>query len=73
MSHDDQYDDEDEFGDEYADETYDDSDAYVRGKTHAIIVVAEGASLHGQALIEQLDAMNTGFQFRLTLIKFHLI
>ena len=44
------------------------SDAYVRGKTHAIIVVAEGASLHGQALIEQLDAMNTGFQFRLTIL-----
>jgi 6-phosphofructokinase 1 len=42
------------------------SDAYVRGKTHAIIVVAEGASLHGQALIDNLDAMNTGFQFRLT-------
>src|SRR4029079_10836778 len=33
------------------------SDAYVRGKTHAIIVVAEGASLHGQALMEQLTAM----------------
>ncbi len=44
------------------------SDAYVRGKTHAIIVVAEGAALHGQALIEQLDAMNTGFQFRLTIL-----
>ena len=44
------------------------SDAYVRGKTHAIIVVAEGASLHGQALVEQLDALNTGFQFRLTIL-----
>jgi 6-phosphofructokinase 1 len=44
------------------------SDAYVRGKTHCIIVVAEGARLHGQALIEQLDAMNTGFQFRLTIL-----
>jgi 6-phosphofructokinase 1 len=44
------------------------SDAYVRGKTHAIIVVAEGASLHGQALIDSLDAMNTGFQFRLTIL-----
>ena len=44
------------------------SDAYVRGKTHAILVVAEGARLHGQALIEQLDAMNTGFQFRLTIL-----
>jgi 6-phosphofructokinase 1 len=44
------------------------SDAYVRGKTHAIIVVAEGARLHGQALIEQLNAMNTGFEFRLTIL-----
>ncbi len=44
------------------------SDAYVRGKTHAIIVVAEGASLHGQALIDALNAMNTGFQFRLTIL-----
>jgi 6-phosphofructokinase 1 len=44
------------------------SDAYVRGKTHAIVVVAEGASVHGQALIEQLEAMNTGFQFRLTIL-----
>jgi 6-phosphofructokinase 1 len=40
----------------------------VRGKTHAIIVVAEGASLHGQALMERLNAMNTGFQFRLTIL-----
>jgi 6-phosphofructokinase 1 len=44
------------------------SDAYVRGKTHAIIVVAEGARLHGQALIDSLNAMNTGFQFRLTIL-----
>jgi 6-phosphofructokinase 1 len=44
------------------------SEAYVRGKTHAIIVVAEGASLHGQALVDSIDAMNTGFQFRLTIL-----
>jgi 6-phosphofructokinase 1 len=44
------------------------SDAYVRGKTHAIIVVAEGAHLHASALVEQLDAMNTGFQFRVTIL-----
>ena len=44
------------------------SDAYVRGKTHAIIVVAEGARLHGQALIDQLNATNTGFEFRLTIL-----
>ena len=44
------------------------SEAYVRGKTHAIIVVAEGARLHGQALIDKLDSMHTGFQFRLTIL-----
>lgn len=44
------------------------SDAYIRGKTHAIIVVAEGANLHGQALLDKLNAMNTGFQFRLTIL-----
>jgi 6-phosphofructokinase 1 len=44
------------------------SDAYVRGKTHAIIVVAEGANLHASALMEQLNAMNTGFQFRITIL-----
>lgn len=44
------------------------SDAYMRGKTHAIIVVAEGANMHGQALMERLEAMKTGFQFRLTIL-----
>lgn len=44
------------------------SEAYIRGKTHAIIVVAEGSNPHGQALMEQLNAMNTGFQFRLTIL-----
>jgi 6-phosphofructokinase 1 len=44
------------------------SDAYVRGKTHAIVIVAEGAALQGQALIDQLNAMNTGFHFRLTIL-----
>ena len=44
------------------------ADAYMRGKTHAIIVVAEGASLHGQTLMERLEALNTGFQFRLTIL-----
>ena len=44
------------------------SDAYMRGKTHAIIVVAEGATMHGQALMQSLEAMKTGFQFRLTIL-----
>jgi 6-phosphofructokinase 1 len=42
--------------------------AYERGKTHAIIVVAEGASLRANALKEQLDAMRLGFGFRVTIL-----
>lgn len=44
------------------------SDAYVRGKTHAIIVVAEGASLTATKLKETLDKMDTGFSFRVTIL-----
>jgi 6-phosphofructokinase 1 len=44
------------------------SDAYMRGKSHAIIVVAEGSRLHAAELLNQLNAMNTGFQFRLTIL-----
>ena len=44
------------------------SDAYMRGKAHAIIVVAEGATLHASELMKQLDAMNTGFQYRVTIL-----
>jgi 6-phosphofructokinase 1 len=42
--------------------------AHERGKTHAIIVVAEGASLRANALKEQLDAMRLGFGFRVTIL-----
>ncbi|MCC6211092.1 MAG: 6-phosphofructokinase [Burkholderiales bacterium] len=42
--------------------------AYERGKTHAIIVVAEGAKLHASALKQQLDRMNTGFGSRVTIL-----
>lgn len=44
------------------------SDAYVRGKTHAIIVAAEGASLSANALKDTLDKMDTGFSFRVTIL-----
>lgn len=44
------------------------NDAYVRGKTHAIIVVAEGAKLSAQELQETLDKMDTGFNFRVTIL-----
>jgi 6-phosphofructokinase 1 len=42
--------------------------AYERGKTHAIVVVAEGAKLHANALKEKLDKMNTGFDSRVTIL-----
>ncbi|MBI1943473.1 MAG: 6-phosphofructokinase [Betaproteobacteria bacterium] len=42
--------------------------AYARGKTHAIIVVAEGARLAANALKETLDRMNTGFESRVTIL-----
>ena len=44
------------------------SDAYVRGKNHAIIVVAEGSSLSAATLVERLNAMSTGFEYRLTIL-----
>jgi len=42
--------------------------AYERGKTHAIVVVAEGAQLGANALKEKLDRLNTGFDFRVTIL-----
>ena len=42
--------------------------AYERGKTHAIIVVAEGAKLHANALKEKLEAMHLGFDLRVTIL-----
>ena len=42
--------------------------AHERGKTHAIIVVSEGAKLRANALKEQLDAMRLGFGFRVTVL-----
>jgi 6-phosphofructokinase 1 len=44
------------------------ADAYSRGKSHAIIVVAEGAKLNGAELKQRLDAMHTGFSFRATIL-----
>jgi 6-phosphofructokinase 1 len=43
-------------------------DAYTRGKTHAIVVVAEGAALGAAALKERLDALHSGFTFRVTIL-----
>ena len=44
------------------------SEAHARGKTHAIVVVAEGARLAANALKEMLDRMNTGFESRVTIL-----
>jgi 6-phosphofructokinase 1 len=42
--------------------------AYERGKSHAIIVVSEGATLRASALKDKLDAMRLGFGFRVTIL-----
>jgi 6-phosphofructokinase 1 len=42
--------------------------AYERGKSHAIIVVAEGAKLHATALKQHLDALRPGFGLRVTIL-----
>jgi 6-phosphofructokinase 1 len=42
--------------------------AHARGKTHAIVVVSEGAKLGANALKAKLDGMNTGFDFRVTIL-----
>lgn len=42
--------------------------AYTRGKTHAIIIVAEGASLKVVDLAKAMDAMDVGFTTRVTIL-----
>jgi 6-phosphofructokinase 1 len=43
-------------------------DAYMRGKTHAIIIVAEGAPLKAVDIAKALDAMDVGFDTRVTIL-----
>ncbi|MEN6408897.1 MAG: 6-phosphofructokinase [Anaerolineaceae bacterium] len=43
-------------------------DAYRRGKTHAIVIVAEGASIHITDLAAQMDSQDTGFTTRVTIL-----
>ncbi len=43
-------------------------DAYARGKTHAIIVVAEGASVKTEDLAIHLNQRNIGFETRVTIL-----
>jgi 6-phosphofructokinase 1 len=42
--------------------------AYLRGKTHAIILVAEGYSVQINALAEKIEAANVGFTTRVTIL-----
>lgn len=43
-------------------------DAYRRGKTHAIIIVAEGANIHTTELARFIDEMDVGFNTRVTIL-----
>ncbi len=43
-------------------------DAYRRGKTHAIVVVAEGAHPNTTELAEMIDSMDVGFTTRVTIL-----
>ena len=43
-------------------------DAYRRGKTHAIVMVAEGANIKTNELSAAIDAMDVGFKTRVTIL-----
>jgi len=43
-------------------------DAYQRGKTHAIIINAEGSSISTTKLAEKIDGMDLGFKTRMTIL-----
>jgi 6-phosphofructokinase 1 len=43
-------------------------DAYRRGKTHAIIIVAEGANYRANELAETLEKADVGFSTRVTIL-----
>jgi 6-phosphofructokinase 1 len=43
-------------------------DAYRRGKSHAIIIVAEGANIHITDLARAIDEMDIGFSTRVTIL-----
>lgn len=42
--------------------------AYMRGKTHAIVIVAEGASIRTTDLARIIDEMDVGFKTRVTIL-----
>jgi 6-phosphofructokinase 1 len=43
-------------------------DAYIRGKNHAIAVIAEGASYSANDLAKSLEGLSVGFEIRLTIL-----
>lgn len=43
-------------------------DAYLRGKNHAIAVIAEGASLNAFEVVKYLESQSVGFEVRLTVL-----
>ena len=43
-------------------------DAYKRGKTHAIIINAEGSALHTTDIAAKIDGMDVGFKTRMTIL-----
>lgn len=42
--------------------------AYMRGKTHAIIIIAEGANIHTTDLAAAFDKMDVGFKTRMSIL-----
>jgi 6-phosphofructokinase 1 len=42
--------------------------AYARGKSHAMIIVAEGASLHSQEIADYINSQEVGFRSRVTIL-----
>jgi 6-phosphofructokinase 1 len=43
-------------------------DAYARGKSHAMIIVAEGASLSSQEIADYINSQEVGFRSRVTIL-----
>ena len=43
-------------------------DAYRRGKSHAMVVVAEGAKYNAEALVRHFKTQSTGFELRATIL-----
>jgi 6-phosphofructokinase 1 len=43
-------------------------DSYVRGKTHAVAVIAEGAPFSTNELADYLNSQHLGFEIRLTIL-----